>query len=577
MPAKFLHALILAAAVFLLYRPSLDYGFVWDDQIYIVQNPAVQDWSYAADAFTSPNTTWSANPEYNISEWRPLRNISYLIDHSIYGLNPMGWHLTNILLHAAATVLLYLLIRRLIHLCVLAKSPSHFLTFSQSRMDLAALAGAAFWAVHPVQTEVVAWVKSRDDLLATCFFFGALLMALPKTRDMFERPEEGRVDARSTSGLTGSEASTEKRQQATALQTRATPPTGPGSGSIVGPGVQGAALSVLFFVCALLSKEHTIILAGFYPIILLLLSQRPLRLRVKDFTFSHSHILTFSLISTALAYLAIHHTLLGRTAQASHPGDSPLLTVLTMLHAFTRYIQLIVWPWPPTLQSADYDSYPIITNPLNPRAIIGLVSLLFFLFLFFVSSRLRVKVLLQTGIALFLLALLPYSNIIPMMQILAERFLYLPLVGIAITLSSFLLLLYSLCESSRLCAFASKFLSILIIICLAYQTHLRLPVWQSDFTLFSATRAANPTSWRPADLYIKALLSEGRMPAAVDAAEEALAQFPRDPDIVRTAAVTHLLAGNETSGTALTDYAVWLQPNDWRASNTLEKWRQMQR
>src|SRR5690606_17967524 len=98
-------------------------------------------------------------------------NISYIIDHTLYGLNPTGWHLTNILLHALATILLYHLIRRLI---TLTPPPTPAYT------NLAALAGAAFWAVHPVQTEVVAWIKSRDDLMATAFFFATLLVALPR-------------------------------------------------------------------------------------------------------------------------------------------------------------------------------------------------------------------------------------------------------------------------------------------------------------------------------------------------------------------------------------------------------------
>lgn len=574
MPAIFLHALILIAAVFALYRPSLDYGFVWDDQIYVVQNPAVQDWSYAAEAFTSPATTWSANAEYNLAAWRPLRNISYLIDHSLYGLNPMGYHLTNILLHGIAAVLLYLLILRLVQLCRHDNDAAPA-ELTAKRTSLAALAGAAFWAVHPVQTEVVAWIKSRDDLLGTCFFFAALLLAL-RTRDNITTE----VDATDN-------------QQASALQNSATALTDRRCGFFVAPGILSAIFSVLLFVCALLSKENTIILAAVYPIILFLISLRPsssLRLCVKHFLLpSLPLVLTFA--ATAVVYLAIQYALLGRTAQASYPGDTPLQTILTMLHAFTRYIQLIVWPWPPTMQSADYDAYPIITSPTNLRAISGLIVLLFLLLLLFASLRLRVKNFSQDsrpirrgihplrpiGIALFLLALLPYANLIPMMQILAERFLYLPLAGIAIILSFILLFLSCFCSSSRLCAFASNFLAFIFIAALATQTHHRLPAWQSELTLFTATRAANPVSWRPADLYIKALLTDQQTTAAVQAANAALRQFPNDPDIVRTAAVTHLITGHETTGTQLTHYAVQLQPNDFRASRTLEQWRRMQK
>ncbi len=546
MQSPFAHALLLIAAIFALYRPALDYDFVWDDTLYVVQNPAVQSWDHATAAFTSPQTTWSSNPTYTLPAWRPLRNISYLIDHTIYGFNPIGWHLTNIMLHAAAAVLLLLLLRRLVTLTNASHSDSENIS---PAAGIACLLATAAWALHPVQTEIVAWIKSRDDLLATPLMFAALLLALP----------------RSPSATTPISPSTPPRLPASAFKF-----------------THQILLPALLFTAALLSKENTIILAALYPIILfLIITPRPPRLSASALKHFLSKPLTIIFPLIALTYLLTHHHILGRTSQAAHPGDTPAQTILTMLHALARYTQLTLWPWPPTTQSADYDNYPIITNPLNPQSLIGLLLLLFLLLLFFLPSCLRVKKspatrLTQIATATILISLLPFANIIPMMQILAERFLYLPTAGVAILLTAFLIRFSCFAFPLSLRAFVSNFLALILIAALTYQTHHRLPTWTNELTLFNATRHANPTSWRPADQYTKALLKNNQTTAALTIANQNLKQFPGDPDIIRTAALTHLLNGQTTTGIALTNLAIKLQPNDPRASHTLETIKRMQ-
>ncbi len=350
-----IHSLILAALVFLTYRSTLTFNFVWDDFLYVEQNTAIQSWAYLDDAFTSPQTTWSSDPIHTISEWRPVRNISFLIDHTLYGLNPTGWHLTNLILHAIATILLYHLIKRLINL--------------------------------------------------------------------------------------------------------ATPSTNP-------------------------RREAT-------P-------------------------------------------------------------------------QLVI------------SNSELVINPSPSSALTA------------------------TGLLILLLALLPYANIIPMMQILAERFLYLPLIGPALLLSTLILTLHRKTTTNTPSSTLNSQLStlnstpappsnprraatpqlvisnlelviiLLLILALTIQTTRRLPVWQNDIALFTSTLKSNPHSWRPPNNLAKALLKYGHTTPALHIITPALHQFPRDPDIVRTAALIHLLNGHETTGTQLTQYATQLQPNDPRATKTLE-------
>lgn len=534
---KFLAPLLLVAAVFLLYSPTLNYGFVWDDNLYVVKNEAVHDWSRAGEAFTSPRTTWSSNSQYHISEWRPLRNISYLIDYSLFGLNATGYHLHNIALHALATVLLFYLLGRLFLLLTphgedLLASPqigpyARFVFFSAT----------LYWACHPIQTEVVAWVKSRDDLLSTPLWFGALLLVLPRNS---------------------------RRSH---------------------PGTAAVILGVLFYIAALLSKENAVVLAPVLAFLLFGFAWNWFGPDPRQMEELHPGIdvgidspspalrrnrlrsafwLTFGAGILTLVFLALRDISLGRTAQDSHPG-TPLQTVLTMAAAFLKYLQLILWPWPPTVQSADYDGFAIISQWHSPKAIMGMTALL--LLLVIMDAARRLAPLIAAGLAVFLLASIPYANIIPMMQIMAERFVYLPLAGWAMVYAGILLCGHSLPPRIR------WILPLVLPLALGIGTWQRLPVWESDVTLFDATRRANPDSWRPADQYTKALLRSGETTGALVCARENYQRWPGDPDIVRTAALTNLLAGNEELGIQFTALAVRMQPDDYRASETLQIWQ----
>lgn len=526
--------LLLVAAVFLLYAPTLNYGFVWDDNLYVVNNQAVHDWSRAGEAFTSPRTTWASDSQYHIAEWRPLRNISYLIDHSLFGLNPTGYHLHNIALHAVAAVLLFYLIQRLFilltpHGGALLSSPQ---TGAFARF--AFFSAALYWAWHPIQTEVVAWVKSRDDLLATPLLFGALLLALPRT------PQQHR------------------------------------------PNTLALVLPVLLYGAALLSKENAVVLAAILPFLLFGITwswfgpdpkqidqppadkarpetatQRLPRLRAAFW-------LAFGFGLLTLLYLALRDISLGRTAQDTHPGTF-LQTLLTMAAAFLKYLQLILWPWPPTVQSADYDGFPLISQWHSPQAMMGLAA--FVVLIVLMDATRRMAPLVSVGIALFLLAAIPYANIVPMMQIMAERFVYLPLAGLAVAFAGLLLCCHSLAPRVR------WLLPLVLPLALGAATWQRLPVWESDVTLFDATRRANPDSWRPANQFTRALLRAGDINNGLENARQNYLRWPNDPDIVRTAAVANLLAGDEKLGVHFTRLAVRMQPDDYRASETLLVWQ----
>ena len=102
----------------------------------------------------------------------PLSWMTLGLDYVVWGMNPAGYHLTNVVLHALGAVLFYHLARRLSEMNVVAEGPS------DSRVTLAAVVAALLWAIHPLRVESVAWVTERRDVLSCLFFFASTLAYL---------------------------------------------------------------------------------------------------------------------------------------------------------------------------------------------------------------------------------------------------------------------------------------------------------------------------------------------------------------------------------------------------------------
>jgi tetratricopeptide (TPR) repeat protein len=137
---------VLAAITFAVFGQTAGFGFVnYDDQAYVYENPMVArglTLKGAVRAFTS----------FHASNWHPLTWLSHMLDCQLYGLHPGGHHLTNVLLHTGAVILLFLVLREMTG----ALWRSAFV--------------AAVFAIHPLRVESVAWVAERKDVLSGLFF-----------------------------------------------------------------------------------------------------------------------------------------------------------------------------------------------------------------------------------------------------------------------------------------------------------------------------------------------------------------------------------------------------------------------
>ena len=147
---KLLFILALAMATLWVFWPLGNYGFInLDDDVYVYGNPRVKT------GLTLKGIIW-AFTTLEAGFWHPLTWLSHMLDCEIYGLNAGGHHWTNVLLHIASTLLLFLVLERM--------------TRASWRSSLV----AALFALHPLHVESVAWVAERKDVL--CTFFGMLTL-----------------------------------------------------------------------------------------------------------------------------------------------------------------------------------------------------------------------------------------------------------------------------------------------------------------------------------------------------------------------------------------------------------------
>lgn len=159
----------LVVATFLIYAPWQPREFIgWDDTSYIRDNPHVT----AVDGFQRIWTTLEDDQYY------PLTFASYWLEYRLWGAWPTGYYLTNVLLHCAASVLVFRLARRLLILGT-GGSEAHLSVAT----DLAAAFVAALFALHPTNVASVAWLAQRKNTLSGVLALASVLAYLAYLRD----------------------------------------------------------------------------------------------------------------------------------------------------------------------------------------------------------------------------------------------------------------------------------------------------------------------------------------------------------------------------------------------------------
>jgi hypothetical protein len=142
----------------LVFSRSLGHEFVaWDDEILLVDNPSFRSLGWAALRWMAGSTL--------LGHYVPVTWLSFAIDHAVWGLRPVGYHSTNVFLHAASAALVYGVAARLL---------GWARAWTDGARRLGAVTVALVWALHPLRVEAVSWVTGRRDVLSGFLFFLAL-------------------------------------------------------------------------------------------------------------------------------------------------------------------------------------------------------------------------------------------------------------------------------------------------------------------------------------------------------------------------------------------------------------------
>jgi len=391
---------------------------------------------------------------------RPVAVTSLMFDSLLWGKNPFGYHLTNILLHATNTCLVFVLIRH-----VLSYRPNdHHLIWR----TLTVLLPTLIFAIHPLVTEAVCEPSNRKDLLAALFGLTALLLA---TR---HNPQTSRGDA--------------------------------------------LRMFLCPFLCLLAIGSKEVGVA--FPAILLLYwilfrREDPVRFWAWTLSLSVAVAVLFLIARFSLA----HHPSEIFLVAPGYPGGSLGTALLIQPRILTLYLINVFWP---AYLCADYNGYSARFVPLT----LSLFVLTAAAILIAGRSIKDKRVLFGAGLILF--ALLPVCNLVPIYHPMADRYLYLPLIGLALLVAVGL-------DSAWLCANAyrqviASLLAVLVIGCLIPVTLERERVWSSELALWQDTLLRNPESFAARANLPEALMLAGRLEEAKSQSEATLrTYYPNAP------------------------------------------------
>jgi len=473
---RFSHSFWVYGALFalpvLLYLNTLGNGFVYDDLPLIVEHSKVQELSTPWRFFIGQH---SGLPIY-----RAIRTLSYAIDYALGGMNPTVFHASNILYHALTVLVVFRVARVLTG------------TFQ------AAFLAALLFAAHPIQTDAVAYLSGRRDILSTLFFLLGLLA--------FIRYRESGRSWR-----------------------------------------LGGAIG--FYALAVMSKEMAITL----PLLWLAYdlwrkfdpapgeSVGALFRRLGNTltrVFRECWLFYISCFGATVA-ISLYLVFIARISrQKVFYGGSLPMALLTSARIITHYIKLLLFP---ATLSADYsyNAFPVTTSWTDPSAWLAVCILLL---LFAGLCRLvTFSKIAAFGGLWFFVTLLPVAQIIPHHELMAEHYLYLPSIGVTLLAGTLLDRWTQTPQASR--SVAIGFSTVLLL--LSARTVVRNQDWKDELTLWQKTIQTAPLSARAHTNLGLMYLDMGKHAPAEQELTTALTIAPNDVHLLNSLGILYTYTGRE--------------------------------
>ncbi len=315
------------------------------------------------------------------SNWHPITMVSYAMDYSAWGLDPMGYHMTNILLHSANTFLVVVLVFRLIEKWEATGRPSGLTSrfLGANGKPIAAVATGLLFGLHPLHVESVAWASERKDVLCGLFFLLSMLAYIKYANRNF--PEK----------------------LPSALYNR------------------HYLLCLALFAFALMSKAMAVSL----PMVLLILDWFPLGriFSLKSFGAAFYEKLPFIALSVGDSVL----TILAQKKSGAMVSFSKV-PFIERLPVAARSLVLYLWKMVLPMGLVPFYPYPKHASPLSFRYfiyVIGIVTITVFCLI--MAKRRKIWIACW---GYYVITLLPVLGIIQVgQQAMADRYAYLPSLG----------------------------------------------------------------------------------------------------------------------------------------------------
>lgn len=165
---------LVLISVFVCFAPDLKNGLLdWDDSGYIYNNLNIRSLSI--------DTVIWAFTDFYCNYWAPLTWLSLALDYAVWGSNPVGYHLTNNLIHALNAAMFFLISHHL--LTTYAKDKFHETCLDSRAILVTSLIASLFFGIHPLRVESVAWATERKDVLSVFWGLGSLLLYFRYVRE----------------------------------------------------------------------------------------------------------------------------------------------------------------------------------------------------------------------------------------------------------------------------------------------------------------------------------------------------------------------------------------------------------
>jgi hypothetical protein len=462
-----------------VYLSALQNDFVvWDDDIYITANVHIR-------SLDMTFLTWAFSDFY-ASNWHPLTWMSHALDYAIWGLNPLGHHLTSVILHAINTYIVVLLSVKLLELYrdrTLSEGATTVL--DDQRIAIAGGVTGLLFGLHPLHVESVAWVSERKDVLYGLFFLLSTLAYIHAVRGL------------------GAERGEQKR-------------------SVLKFSDTGYLLSLGLFILSLLSKPMAVGL----PLVLLILDWHPFgRIRsLKTLRTSLVEKLPF----IACSILSSGVTLLAQEAGGALGalGIVPFSTrILVAAKALTGYLVKMALP----VDLLPLYPYPREMSLLSPGVLLAVLL---------VAGVTAISVIVVRNQKLWLsvwsyyvATLFPVLGIVQVgLQSMADRYTYLPSIGPFLLIALAIAWVYGKADAfkgHKLLVRVFGAVAICMIVSLSYATFKQIGIWKSTIELWSHVIEKEPVSIPEA--YFKrgnAFRQRGRLDRTIEDYNRAIALDP---------------------------------------------------